>query len=145
MCGRLEGWGSNTAAVDPRRDGEEDLMLSEEKRLVRLNLVSFIVREWGLLRRVVEGGLEVRGMVVWEVGMKEKAEVRPRGRRREAAVDSFIVGCWCGESWCLLERDVCVHVSAIADVRMEVEVERRGEREVPPGDGAKRSKMNGFF
>jgi hypothetical protein len=48
----------------------------------------------------------------------------------------------------LLERDVCVHVSAIADVRMEVEVERRGgerEREVPPGDGAKRSKMNGFF
>jgi hypothetical protein len=67
-------------------------MLSEEKRLVRLNLVSFIVREWGLLRRVVEGGLEVRGMVVWEVGMKEKAEVRPRGRRREAAVDSFMVG-----------------------------------------------------
>lgn len=67
-------------------------MLSEEKRLVRLNLVSFIVMEWGLFLRRCVGGVDVRGMDVWEVGMKEKAEVRPRGRRREAAVDSFMVG-----------------------------------------------------
>ena len=88
MCGRLDGCGSIVAAPleDPRKEDLLGRLLSEEKRLVRLNLDSSFITIWFLVRRVC---WTRRG---WEDGMKEKAWVAVRVRRR-VAVESFILCC----------------------------------------------------
>ena len=87
MCGLAEGWGSSVAAAVPRR--ADLLVLSEEKRLERLNLEaglsSFITSSWRWVR--VDGGRE---RARWgEEGTKEKAWMVPVRAVARTAVASW--------------------------------------------------------
>lgn len=88
MCGLAEGWGSSVAAAVPRR--ADLLVLSEEKRLERLNLEagvsSFMTSSWRRVR--VDGG---RDRARWEEeeGTKEKAWIVPVRAVARTAVASW--------------------------------------------------------